>query len=142
MLKDKIRNYTLGEAQDICNRRKGNCKLGEDKCRFVNENSMCKLRSMVGPSKFDLTDSPLFTDDQLAIMREFHKHGYRFLVRDDDGNIRFHGSRPSKNIDGQWLSIGFSGNCKIPFVMFPQIESDDCICLYDCISVGDKNEAT
>ena len=122
----KIRDYTLGEAQDMCNSRKGACKLGEDRCRFVNENSMCKLRSMVGPSKFDLTDSPPFTNDQLVIMKELYKCGIRYIGKCNRKYVYLFANKPV-NESGAWIGVNedYDDDFSIPGKMFSQINIYD-----------------
>jgi len=134
----KIRDYTLGEAQDVCNGRKGVCKLSEDKCLFSNENSMCKLRSMVGPSKFDLADFISFTESQLLVMKELYKSGVRYIARNKRRSIRLFINKPGIDEEGDWVNHedDFEVIFTIPSGTFPQIDihCETPICIADYVN--------
>jgi len=117
----QLKDYTLGEAHDICDGRRGVCKDGNDVCVFKPENDVCRM--MYLPKSFELEEQKYFTEDQLAVMREFHKSGFRFIARSEGSSPYFYADTPKK-INSYWASAG--GRLQgVPKEFFQQIKWED-----------------
>ena len=84
-----------------------------------------------------LKEKKVFSDDQLAVMRELRRIGFNFMARDKEGNCLFtYKNKPIKH-EGEWNADGL---CYIiPGGIFQQITADDveCLCFADYINVED-----
>jgi len=131
----QLKDYTLGEVQDICNGRNRVCKNGDDECLFCkyHKNRYCKVHSN-GPSDWDLKERKNFSNDQLVVMKELYKSGIRYIVRDEKGSVYLHTNKPGR-AENIWVE--YDGKFfRIPTSMFPQIVWDDeePVCIADYVN--------
>ena len=95
MSEKKRRDITLGEMQDECSFRGDNCEtIGGDKCKFFE---LCATMQTIDkgcltPIMWNLTDSPRFTEPQMAFLRAWYSIGARFacVVNQPPWGIRFY----------------------------------------------------
>ena len=130
----QLKDYTLGEVQDICNGRNRECKNKDDECLFCKDhtNRFCKVHSN-SPIDWKLKERKHFSDDQLAVMRVFYKLGFRFIAEDANDDLYFYATNPTK-ADTVWINGGKNSN--IAHAAFQQITWDDenAICIADYIN--------
>ena len=130
----QLKNYTLGEVQDICNGRNRVCKNEDDECLFCKDhaNRFCKVHSN-SPSDWKLKERKYFSNDQLAVMRELYRIGFRFVAQDEDACLYAYSAEPHRDSNGY---VGGSMFHIIPSQFFQQIMwEDEPICIADYIKV-------
>ena len=81
------REITLGEMQDECADRGGQCNSGGG--NNCSSESVCPFHLVTRPMNIDLTDPPRFTEAQMALLRGAIAIGATWIARDDSGTAIF-----------------------------------------------------
>ena len=78
----KRRDITLGEMQDECKKYWNNGNLGScGKCQYME---VCCHYEAYAPAQLNLTDTPRFTEAQMAFFKPWLDIGARWASRDSD----------------------------------------------------------
>jgi len=118
-------SYTLREAQKTCRNCNADCVdiNTSVRCPFFDRSEDCKLAII--SLRYDLKTAKEFTDDQLAVMRECYRCGFRFAVRSGhtEPTLNVCQIEPERENYG-WFLKGEKIE-RLPVGMFPQIEQED-----------------